>query len=343
MSGISSRTQGMLGGGGNTDVIDHNVTINGDLDVNGAADISGILRVNQIRDSTGSTNGIIRLNNIGIAFLNAVANTARVHFPAGTATVATLNIAEGVDKTVPAEGDLWYNGTNLYFRDGTQNVDLLGAPDVINHDLTINGRIEQVFDGTMYFGPESAGSVQIGVEFRDSSDTSLGRITQNTGTGDMLIETHPGAGTSEIKLNYDERDVTISRLGIGGDPNASFALDVTGKIFNLNDTPVRLQQVNLINDIGLELYVNTGGRRGFFIMNGNTGQISIGGDSGGYTPDIYSNGQIAMFMDNDQNVFIPRGDLSLTEVGTGLIQASPNGTLFRLAIANDGTVSAAAV
>ena len=40
---------------------------------------------------------------------------------------ASLNIPSGVDPTVPVDGDLWFNGTELYFRDGATNVDLLSG------------------------------------------------------------------------------------------------------------------------------------------------------------------------------------------------------------------------
>ncbi len=46
---------------------------------------------------------------------------------ASAAGYASLNIPSGVDPTVPVDGDLWFNGTNLYFRDGGTSVDLLGG------------------------------------------------------------------------------------------------------------------------------------------------------------------------------------------------------------------------
>jgi hypothetical protein len=44
-----------------------------------------------------------------------------------TATNANINLAPGVDKTAPIPGDLWWNGTNLDFFNGTSTIDLLAG------------------------------------------------------------------------------------------------------------------------------------------------------------------------------------------------------------------------
>ena len=46
---------------------------------------------------------------------------------ASAAGYASLNIPSGTDPSSPVDGDLWFNGTNLYFRDGATSIDLLGG------------------------------------------------------------------------------------------------------------------------------------------------------------------------------------------------------------------------
>ena len=82
------------------------------------------------RDSTGNVlmtsnggnsqiivgNGTFNGSGSKMAFTDSDANTAQINFS-----------DSGVDKTTPEDGDLWYNGTNLYFNNGTTNVDLLNS------------------------------------------------------------------------------------------------------------------------------------------------------------------------------------------------------------------------
>jgi len=56
--------------------------------------------------------------------------TAEQLFPAATTSHPSINLASsaGTDVTSPTSGDLWWNGTNLYFRSGAANIDLLAPP-----------------------------------------------------------------------------------------------------------------------------------------------------------------------------------------------------------------------
>jgi len=71
------------------------------------------------------------INQNGYAtFGKATGNTgAMLTLGANTTSVAQLNLnaSAAVDVAAPASGDMWWNGTNLYFYDGTANVDLLAG------------------------------------------------------------------------------------------------------------------------------------------------------------------------------------------------------------------------
>jgi len=74
--------------------------------------------------------------------IGVTAATAYVHAAASTTSAASYRIPSGSNPTSPNSGDFWYNGTNLYFRNGTTSVDLLAlgsgaVTSVTNTDGTI--------------------------------------------------------------------------------------------------------------------------------------------------------------------------------------------------------------
>lgn len=54
--------------------------------------------------------------------------TAEQTFAASTSAHASINIPSGMNVTTPNNGDVFYNGTNLYFYNGSSNIDLLAPP-----------------------------------------------------------------------------------------------------------------------------------------------------------------------------------------------------------------------
>lgn len=74
---------------------------------------------------------------------------------------------------------------------------------------TISGQITQLYDGVLKIKSASGAATTLGIDFRDFSDFGIGRLAQNTGTGDLLLETHSGNGNPEIKLVYDTRGVEL--------------------------------------------------------------------------------------------------------------------------------------
>lgn len=64
--------------------------------------------------------------------------------------------------------------------------------------------------------PGSAGATDIGWQIKDLSNAILMRLVQHMATGDVLLETHGGAGTPEIKLDYAARKAIIRALQVDG-------------------------------------------------------------------------------------------------------------------------------
>jgi len=93
-----------------------------------------------INENGAGTPDLLRLQNTSSTVFQ-VANGGFTGIGAGVVTSTFLNLGTsttgvsalrindsgGVDVAAPVEGDLWYNGTNLYFNNGILNVDLLGA------------------------------------------------------------------------------------------------------------------------------------------------------------------------------------------------------------------------
>lgn len=89
--------------------------------------------------SINGTSGSLEAGYLGLgihgasgAFLSIkknLPNVAQINFESST----------GVDDTSPANGDLWWNGTNLYFYNGTVNKDLLGGWGITGNAGTTAG------------------------------------------------------------------------------------------------------------------------------------------------------------------------------------------------------------
>jgi hypothetical protein len=108
---------------------------NGNLGLGDVADVNARLKIkgsggafNQynILAVDSSDNALLDVRNNGrIGLGTGAIDTARVKVAASTTGVATFNLTSGANVSSPNDGDLWYNGTNLYFRRGSTTFDLL--------------------------------------------------------------------------------------------------------------------------------------------------------------------------------------------------------------------------
>jgi hypothetical protein len=131
-----------------------NVTTTGNLDVTGNTRVNGNLTIDTFSD------------------FRKIAT-----FSAATADQASLTLlpSSGVNPTTPESGNLWWNGTNLYFYDGSSNRDLLAggsSPDldtVYTNDsdktMTVNDNAGLIFNntgtGAIAFQNNGVGAMQI--------------------------------------------------------------------------------------------------------------------------------------------------------------------------------------
>ena len=79
------------------------------------------------QNSSGTVLGLINQNGYA-TFGGSTSNTSAIlTLGASTSGVAQLNFASGFDVSAPNTGDMWWNGTSLFFYDGSTSVDLLTA------------------------------------------------------------------------------------------------------------------------------------------------------------------------------------------------------------------------
>lgn len=173
--------------------------------------------------------------------------------------------------------------------------------------LQLTGQFIQRFDGVMKYRVKTFGSKITGMGFYDFNDVALARISVNAAIGDINIETHPGAATPEIVVNYDTQDVTIGRLGINVVPDATYHLDVTGRIHQTSNETMALQASSAAGVIGIDFMNAVAAVKGFFTVDITTGEIRMGGASGGYLPKFFGNGIQAFSIDSSGNILVGTG------------------------------------
>jgi len=98
---------------------------------------------NSVSMGSGATSmSIDAVGNVGIGLTSP---TAFLHLAGATTSYASLRIATGTAPTTPNNGDLWYNGTNLYFHSTTDHDLLLGGG--MTNPMTAAGDI--IYGGTL--------------------------------------------------------------------------------------------------------------------------------------------------------------------------------------------------
>lgn len=124
---------------------------------------TSIIRATYLNNNA-NTHTVARLNTSGFLtvdsgiYVGGTANpTALIGIGPSITTKASINIASGTAPTAPNEGDIWYDGTNLKFRNSSTTIDLGGSSAVFSTD--INGAY---YDGKVTIG---AGATSTDAEF----------------------------------------------------------------------------------------------------------------------------------------------------------------------------------
>ena len=131
-----------------------------------------------------------------------------VHTNDASLSQIRLNSSGGTDVAAPVDGDLWYNGTELFFYDGSTNVDLLagggGSGDVVGPASAVNNNVV-LFDGTT------------GKLIKDS-----GLALSGSNTGDQnIFSTIAVSGQSNVVSDSTSDTLTLVGSGLTITTNAS--------------------------------------------------------------------------------------------------------------------------
>jgi len=119
------------------------------------------------QNSTGTVLGLINQNGYA-TFGDSTSNTGAIlTLGASSSTVAQINLDAGFDVVAPNSGDMWWNGTSLYFYDGSNSVDLLtaggGGSNVLsNYGTVSNGTYIGVAHDTNSYDVVSSGWICVG-------------------------------------------------------------------------------------------------------------------------------------------------------------------------------------
>lgn len=180
----------------------------------------------------------------GLTISDSASDRAQIHLS-----------GNGADVSSPNSGDLWWNGTNLYFNDGSSNIDLLagggggfvnggnsfgaatsiGTTDNNNLDFLTNNTTQMTLttNGRLGIGTSSPNSFfQIEQDFGSDNAGSVGFDVRGTNGGGSIFDvSQAGVGAWGIGMNagsstfglYENRDT-------GGAGNLRFAISNQGNV-----------------------------------------------------------------------------------------------------------------
>lgn len=218
------------------------------LDVSNASYISGTTTLYGIyQNGSGALNylqGNTGIGNIGVS-------SSRLKIFSSTASVSHLQLvtSSGTDVSSPNNGDLWYNGTNLYFYDGTSNTDLLAGGSSPRGTTTVkqypsNADIDLYNDGNIRIWWDVSGS---DIEFQVLTNPATARVNAVatvggvitavdglTSTGSQLLDGAFGSDESMYILidapsdtNYPSYEIRLKRSNATYYTNTPFLVIAT--------------------------------------------------------------------------------------------------------------------
>ena len=175
-------------------------------------------------------------DSLGIGTLGAAGAWATV--AASTTTKSSINLIAGVNKTTPSSGDLWWNGTNLYFNNGTISKDLLAAASIADGDkgdITVSGSgATWTIDNLAITTAKVANDAITNSKLANMAAKTLkGNSTVSTGDPQDL-----SVGTVQAMLSSERifTAASVSSLGLSADSYDGFA--VTAQAVNFTFSTV---------------------------------------------------------------------------------------------------------
>ncbi len=271
----------------------------------------------------GATTAMTILNN-GYVGVGIAAPTARLQVAAATTSEASLNVtasAGGVNPAAPNSGDLWWNGTNLYFYNGTINTDLLAGITENNIDLQL------YTPGTQQVGHMNiSGTGILGTSLLTPLLDANTAAALNIGT------------TNATQINLNQDTFVNGNATVESDANSAFVVQNSSNVGLLNADTTNMQ-VTVTNEDSFDSYMSSvvvWGDRVYDGFKSERGHSVVQTADGGYAVTGYTEYFAAGYPDSN-NALIAKYDSNLnlqwdrtwggtrSDIGYSIIQTSDGG------------------
>lgn len=271
--------------------------------------ISQTANLQEWQSSDGTKLALV--NNIGNVGIGVTSPNAFLDIKAATTSYAQMNLttSAGVDPSTPTNGDLWWNGTNLYFFDGSTSVDLLvggsgslftdGGDVTYLTSLTDDFALGGTTSSAPFFFDEGAELLALtnttaGLSFRvndEAGDTTPFVIdaSGNVGIGTATPGAKLDIGGSSSTISNTAGDITFNsasgNISFSGDSltsvlNATFSGNVTMnggqlRLGNHSSNPTGIGEGSMVynsTDKKLYYYKDTGWAEVGNVLSGTSNQ-----------------------------------------------------------------------
>lgn len=248
-----------------------------------------------IRGATAQTGNLMQWQDSGGIVLGSIDSNGRIgigtnapsaylDLKASDAGAASLKINPGLAPTTPNDGDFWYDGTHLYFRNNLTSRDLLAvsggatAWDLIG-DPSGNGAIAMGNTTQSLDWVVEKNSDLDGITFSMTNAIGENKI-QNIATVANLND-NAATGTVENMMHVDNRDINetvnngllVEQTGTGIMTNAINILETAGTVTTA---------INIGNNVGTGIAIGTGVATGISVGSGGitiaSGALAVNSD-----------------------------------------------------------------
>jgi hypothetical protein len=228
-----------------------------------------------------STSGVIsetmRLSGLYLG-IGVTSPTAYVHAAASTTAAASYQIPSGTAPTSPNNGDLWYDGTHLYFRKSTTNIDLLGSG--FGTVTSVGLSMPSIF--TVSGSPvTSSGTLSASLNTQSANLVFAGPSSGSAATPTFRNLVNADLPTSGVTAgSYTNANVTVNAQGIITSVSSGAAGGVTSITGTDGITPTSLTTGAVTLGLGSNLTLGSSGQNLIADFSNN---IYLGNTGGPFT------------------------------------------------------------